>query len=714
MLKNRLASLSLQTKLSTCILLIGIILIALSTSLLFNAMQNYSKAERFSEISRCSESLFATLEALAFERGRTNVVLSSVTPITEANRTFIEVRRKMVDSHLTLALARLHPLDPELSKSLQADYTRFLKLREKADIEANLTLASRDAEFNAEWFKQSTAFIFQIKGTLELLGKKERAMGLFDFHHHFQLDCIEFRLYSGYSASVLTAAISRNDRKPLTSAEYLEFLESRAKTDYIWSCIETDAADFHNADLMNKKDKVYHEYYRVYRPLQNAILLATLDGTIPEGARERLAALSVPAFASIFDLIHVVSGETRNYAAEIKTKATTELRSALFMYSLLLILVAFTLSYFRVMLFSPLKRIVASLKNIVTGQAPADLESDSKRPDEIGLLIQGVQLLQTSMQEERRLRELNENLATTDRLTGLFNRQMLDQKIDQAMAHADRYKEAFSIISFDLDHFKHVNDTWGHPVGDEILKQTAKIVQGLIRNADLLIRFGGEEFLILMPQTAVVGATAAAEKIRTALEEARHPVAGQVTASFGVAERFPNETFSAWYQRADEALYRAKNSGRNRVVSFTADTTPVASIHLAWLPEWESGNPKIDAQHRKLLKSAGDFFDLSLQAQPEQTHLSDLLDRLLDEVTHHFEDEEQILADLGYPDIEEHKIIHKQLLDKAVNFKEEYCCGRLNASFCLSFILDDVVRNHMLQEDQRYFPYTRKANEKLH
>lgn len=160
-----------------------------------------------------------------------------------------------------------------------------------------------------------------------------------------------------------------------------------------------------------------------------------------------------------------------------------------------------------------------------------------------------------------------ENLAVRDQLTGVYNRHFFDAIIDREMELSDQNHTPFSMILMDLDHFKKVNDTWGHPEGDEVLKQTAKTVADTIRVSDLLIRFGGEEFIILLPSTTLDGAVSAAEKIRSMLENHIHPVCGKQTASFGVAEKLTGETFASWYHRLDKALYKAKQGGRNRVVS---------------------------------------------------------------------------------------------------------------------------------------------------
>jgi diguanylate cyclase (GGDEF)-like protein len=128
-----------------------------------------------------------------------------------------------------------------------------------------------------------------------------------------------------------------------------------------------------------------------------------------------------------------------------------------------------------------------------------------------------------------------------------------------------RYARTLSLILFDLDHFKAVNDSYGHDEGDVVLKATADIVNGIVREADIFARYGGEEFVVVSPGTGIQGAVVLAEKLRRALEEHAHPNAGKVTISVGVAEFTRNDSESTLIKRADEALYKAKNNGRNRV-----------------------------------------------------------------------------------------------------------------------------------------------------
>jgi diguanylate cyclase (GGDEF)-like protein/hemerythrin-like metal-binding protein/PAS domain S-box-containing protein len=319
--------------------------------------------------------------------------------------------------------------------------------------------------------------------------------------------------------------------------------------------------------------------------------------------------------------------------------------------------------------------------------------------------MEEIKLLQLTKSLQKKNEELNE-LAITDELTGLYNRHYIDQIIENEMSRSDRYDEPLSIILLDLDFFKRVNDTWGHPIGDEVLKRTAKITKNNIRKSDIMARMGGEEFAIFLPHCTITGALVVAEKIRKLLASIEHPMAGVVTSSFGVAERRKKESFYDWYKRVDEALYRAKEGGRNRVVS--ADNqhdVPVASVRLEWKVEWESGNEVIDEQHRDLIKQGNSLIYMSLSnASYEQTLQQ--LDTVLNHVVDHFDSEEEILSSISYPGYERHAQIHKGLVEKAVKLKESYLKGELKASAFFSFVVDDIIIGHMLHADRKYFPYT--------
>lgn len=175
-------------------------------------------------------------------------------------------------------------------------------------------------------------------------------------------------------------------------------------------------------------------------------------------------------------------------------------------------------------------------------------------------------LIRANRDLQRREAEVVE-LSLTDPLTRLGNRRRLDVALEHEIARADRYGGMLSLLLADLDHFKTVNDTWGHPAGDAVLSAFGDILREQFRRTDIAARYGGEEFCVLMPETPLDAAAACAERIRSALAERRiPPVDGPVTASFGVVSRRPGEFAPSLLQRADDALYAAKAGGRNRVV----------------------------------------------------------------------------------------------------------------------------------------------------
>jgi polar amino acid transport system substrate-binding protein len=167
-----------------------------------------------------------------------------------------------------------------------------------------------------------------------------------------------------------------------------------------------------------------------------------------------------------------------------------------------------------------------------------------------------------------KLEELNQKLAKlamTDQLTQLPNRYLLDQEIQRVIASSKRYQEPFSMVLFDLDYFKEINDVYGHQMGDEVLMHVSNEMGRATRDADLLGRWGGEEFLLVCPKTNLAGALKLANKIRVHLAQQRFLTGKQITLSAGVAEFGKDENYHSILKRLDDSLYIAKQSGRNTV-----------------------------------------------------------------------------------------------------------------------------------------------------
>jgi len=181
--------------------------------------------------------------------------------------------------------------------------------------------------------------------------------------------------------------------------------------------------------------------------------------------------------------------------------------------------------------------------------------------------------------KQKQCEETFKNMATKDNLTGLNNRYYFEERVNDKIEEAEKYGEPISMLMLDLDYFKNINDNYGHPVGDEVLKLTANTLKSVIRKSDYLFRVGGEEFVVLMPNTDIYAADIVAEKIRLSLESTVHSIAEKITASIGVAEKLKFEILEDWYKRVDKALYCAKEGGRNCVVNYgesiNSDTVPI-------------------------------------------------------------------------------------------------------------------------------------------
>jgi diguanylate cyclase (GGDEF)-like protein len=156
--------------------------------------------------------------------------------------------------------------------------------------------------------------------------------------------------------------------------------------------------------------------------------------------------------------------------------------------------------------------------------------------------------------------------ALTDALTGCFNRRSFELQLERELQLAVRIRQPLSLVLLDIDKFKEVNDTFGHDIGDRVLRILANSVREELRGVDTAARYGGEEFAIILPQAGIDGALIAAQRLRAKVEALNIPNVGKITASFGVAT-FPFNASSrdTLIVTADRALYEAKNSGRNRV-----------------------------------------------------------------------------------------------------------------------------------------------------
>jgi diguanylate cyclase (GGDEF)-like protein/hemerythrin-like metal-binding protein len=308
--------------------------------------------------------------------------------------------------------------------------------------------------------------------------------------------------------------------------------------------------------------------------------------------------------------------------------------------------------------------------------------------------------------------------ADTDALTGVLNRHGFNSLMSRELARARRYTHPLSVVMLDIDHFKSVNDRFGHPAGDKVLVAVAALLETYVRESDRVARWGGEEFVVIAPMTNLAGAAQLAEKLRALLEDSPLGPDGPITASFGIAEVGEGDTAEAFLHRADQALYRAKTSGRNRVEGLSRATD------IAGNPWNESrreddmvggkqlyagtGFPPIDREHLELSNALESFVQLVNAGNADQVRPA--LAALITGVSVHFQHEESLMAEFFYPQCLQHEEAHALFVDDVRRFQNillskgltpdfrRWAVGRLLEWFRFHILAHDVGLGQFLKK----------------
>lgn len=332
----------------------------------------------------------------------------------------------------------------------------------------------------------------------------------------------------------------------------------------------------------------------------------------------------------------------------------------------------------------------------------------------IWLAVVLIAVIVTSLWWMRRLNALNrrlQQLSVTDALTGLFNRTGLSASLQLDLERAQRYGRPLSVVLLDLDHFKNVNDEFGHLTGDKVLVEFANLVRATVRQVDAIYRWGGEEFLIICPETPPDQVRNLTERILDGVRKHRFPTPRPMTVSAGIANLSAGDTMTSLTQRADEALYQAKTAGRDRIHVAPDLTAPQEAenmgrtglVQLIWRPAYACGNEVIDRQHQDLFIHVNALLATLLAGRPAED-IAASIDLLIGKVVEHFRDEEAILAVSGFADLEQHTALHRQLVDRATELAGLFHEEKLGLGEMFQFLANDVVARHMLIEDRKFFP----------
>ena len=304
------------------------------------------------------------------------------------------------------------------------------------------------------------------------------------------------------------------------------------------------------------------------------------------------------------------------------------------------------------------------------------------------------------------------NLSITDKLTGIFNRVELDNVLAKEIDRSKRYNISVSVIIIDIDNFKSINDNHGHIVGDSVLVDIAKILKNSVRNCDTVGRWGGEEFMIILPHTNANSACVFAERIRERMQNHDFEIVGHQTASFGIASCKSSDDILSFIDKADAALYLAKKTGKNKVTISPQDIdqpTNTGFLHLDWKPEYECNHEMIDSQHKNLFIAGNAIINSFLEKHSDQ-QIQQQIDDLILELKSHFESEEKIFEQTAYPHISRHKTNHQALIAKANQLNNQFKQNKISVGELLGFIIHDTISEHLLKADKGFFEYLPKED----
>ncbi|WP_196598679.1 diguanylate cyclase [Pectinatus frisingensis] len=296
------------------------------------------------------------------------------------------------------------------------------------------------------------------------------------------------------------------------------------------------------------------------------------------------------------------------------------------------------------------------------------------------------------------------NMATRDALTGLYNRIYFIETCKNKIEETRRTALPLSFLLLDIDHFKSINDEYGHLKGDYVLKTLAQIMIDTLRKSDIICRWGGEEFIILLINTDAKAAEKAAEKLRTAISFHHFEDINKITSSFGLTEYQKNDTDESIFKRLDNSLYLAKLTGRNKVISDEVLNIAYGKKPMAieWGPFFKSGNSFIDKDHHLLISTSNEIIYSCFSTGRPKNFLN-LFNLLSDELAEHFDREEKILKEFHYPLYTDHKNIHHDLLQKTITMVNNLNSQEISFIDAAKYLIQEVIVGHIIKSDFDFY-----------
>ncbi len=568
-------------RLATLSLIAALVAITWATQAreVFRALQAYSVAKETIRVNAEVDALLQAGQNLAFERGRTNLLLRARGTPSPENWAFIDARRAAVSNNLDRILSNPYMYDLPLFNRIRSEYSALTSLRATVDSALSREHAERPSGLAARWLSETTTLIgdlAELSSSISLMSDRYSV----SFRAMSRLKILAFDLRNALGIEAARIAAAAQSSVPTNDAEMSRLYSLRGEGNAIWTLLRRESGITGNAVAGQAIETIAREFFGTFRPVQDealGILIARRTGRAREIDVGRLTAASVPALDSIAQALSDFTAESARISQRQHDRAQEDFVRAVLSATFAFVTGLLALLLIRFRLLSPLDEIGSELGRLAGGDLSLR-ELRHHRNDELSKGYEAIKEFRASLIKRKELEDRLTELSNIDGLTSIANRRRLDSTLAEEWNRAERAGTSLAVVMIDVDLFKNFNDRYGHLAGDECLKAIARSLGEMVRRpGDLAARFGGEEFMAVLPGFDVIEAESWANRLREsviarAIVHEDSP-SGYVTVSGGVAALRPSRGGSCadLVEMADKALYAAKESGRNRVM--TAVTT---------------------------------------------------------------------------------------------------------------------------------------------
>ncbi|MYM41561.1 GGDEF domain-containing protein [Duganella qianjiadongensis] len=543
---------------------------------LWSEWRQYQSAERGLQALQLVEASMRAAEKLSFERGPSNAVMGDGYPAAAAKQERLRSARNDTNN----ALRQLQQQLDQRDATAALDQALREARRNVDQLAAQPPDGRTPAQLNSAVERMYALVPLALDTVTAATHASEQAYPRITRLLVKSRLAVELREYAGRLGSTLTVPLAT--AQPLTreQQERLQFL--RGRLEQLRQLIrmnssEADQAQAVQAALARMDSDYFARGQQIISAVEQASSSPRASGAQRYGMdTAQFAQRYVPTMAPILAVRDALLQEAQLQAHREFQQARHELGWAMLNGAAILMVLVALLIIVRVRVVAPLLRATRAVVRLGNGDftAPSRI---SRRKDEIGDMLRALATLRENSMERQRLEQERAHLieelktrADTDYLTGILNRRAFATAGNLRLRGAREKDESLAVILFDIDHFKSVNDCYGHDAGDQVLIRIAEVVRATLRDGEILARYGGEEFVVMPSYCGLEAARALAERLRVAIEQEPLTLSDgyilRVTASFGVAVAHgPHAALDDLFHSADLALYRAKSQGRNRV-----------------------------------------------------------------------------------------------------------------------------------------------------